>query len=121
MTGTTACFSKQQTVEMIIPWEQGWCEGEEAHRLQEVEIQLEKVGKVSMVESRAAQHSCLRKATSVLGVRYCSLVTKPIKWPSVRGFLIYRCFNSIAYYYLIDVMNLAILCCCKGGGASFPF
>lgn len=27
MTGTTACFSKQQTVEMTIPWEWGWGRG----------------------------------------------------------------------------------------------
>lgn len=52
MTGTTACSSKQQTVGMLIPREQGWSgeEGEEAHRLGEAETQLEKVGKVSSAE-----------------------------------------------------------------------
>lgn len=110
MTGTTACFSKQQTVE-IIPWEQYWGGGgggrKEVHRLQEAEIQLEKVGKVSLAESRPVQHSCSRKATSAHGVRYYNPVAEPIKWPSVDSLLIYRHFNSTAHHYLINITELS--------------
>lgn len=77
-----------------------------AHRLQEAEIQLEEVRKVFLAESRPAQHSCSRKATSACGVRYYNLVAEPIKWPSVDGLLIYRHLNSTVHHYLINVNEL---------------
>lgn len=60
----------------------------------------------ALAESGPAWHSCFRKATSVHGVRYYSLVAEPIKWPSVDGLLIYRHFNSTAHHYLINVNKL---------------
>lgn len=69
-------------------------------------MELEQAGKVSLAGSRAARHSCSRRATSVRGDRSYNLEAEPIKWPSADGLLTYRPFNSTAHHYLINANEL---------------